>query len=105
MPQIAQFARFAAKPGQGDKVFAALEDASVAAGQEEGTLVYAVHVAPDDPDAVWMYELYASPEAQAAHSGSEATARLRAAVGDLLAEPLAVSKGVPTKAFGLPSAE
>lgn len=104
MSQIAQFARFAAKPGYGDKVFAALEEASVAAAEELGTLVYAVHVAPEDPDVVWMYELYASPEAQAAHSGSEATARLRATVGDLLAEPLAVSKGVPAKSFGLPAA-
>jgi quinol monooxygenase YgiN len=103
MSQIAQFARFIAKPGQGDKVFAALADASVAAAGEEGTLVYAIHVAPEDPDAVWMYELYASPEAQAAHSGSEATVRLRAAVKDLLAEPLTVSKGVPSKVFGLPS--
>lgn len=105
MTQIAQFARFAAKPGLGGKVVAALEDASVAAADEEGTLVYAIHVAPDDPDTVWMYELYASPEAQAAHSGSTATAALRAAVADLLNEPLAVSKGVPAKAFGLPSAQ
>jgi quinol monooxygenase YgiN len=105
MPQIAQFARFNAKAGQGDKVLAALTDASAAAAGEEGTLVYAIHVAPDDPDAVWMYELYASPEAQAAHSGSEATARLRAAVKDLLAEPLTVSRGVPSRAFGLPSAK
>ena len=104
MTQIAQFARFAAKPGQGDKVFAALADASAAAAQEEGTLVYAIHVAPEDPDTVWMYELYTGPEAQAAHSGSAATAQLRAAVADLLAEPLSVSRGVPTKAFGLPAA-
>jgi quinol monooxygenase YgiN len=105
MTQIAQFARFAAKPGLGGKVVAALQDASVAAAAEEGTLVYAIHVAPDDQDTVWMYELYTSLEAQAAHSGSAATARLKAAVADLLAEPLAVSKGVPADAFGLPSAK
>ena len=101
MAQIAQFARFIAKPGHGGKVVAALEDASLAAAEEQGTLVYAIHVAPDDADTVWMYELYASPEAQVAHSGSAATARLRAAVADLLDEPLAVSKGVVHKALGL----
>ena len=105
MTQIAQFARFVAKDGLGGKVFAALQDASVAAAEEEGTLVYAIHVAPDNPDIVWMYELYANTDAQVAHSGSAASARLRAAVGDLLAEPLTVAKGVPTKAFGLPSAK
>jgi quinol monooxygenase YgiN len=105
MPQIAQFARFAAKPGHGDKVFAALEEAAVAAAEEQGTLVYAIHVAPDSPDIVWMYELYASAEAQTAHSSSQTTARLRATVGDLLADPLSVSRGVPIKSFGLPSAK
>ena len=48
-----------------------------------------------------MYELYASPEAQAAHSSSEATARLRAAMGDLLDEPITVSKGTLHSALGL----
>ena len=101
MTQIAQFAKFAAKPGHGEKVLAALEEASLAAAEEQGTLVYAIHVVPGDADTVWMYELYASPEAQAAHSSSEATARLRAAVGDLLDEPITVTKGTLHKASGL----
>ena len=101
MAQVAQFASFIAKPGLGGKVVAALEDASLAAAEEPGTLVYAIHVAPDDADTVWMYELYASAEAQAAHSGSAATTRLRAAVADLLEEPLTVSKGILHKALGL----
>jgi len=49
-----------------------------------------------------MYELYASVEAQVAHSGSEATARLRAAVADLLAEPLTVTRGSTLNSLGLP---
>ena len=49
-----------------------------------------------------MYELYESSEAQQAHSGSEATARLRAAVGDLLKEPLSVQRGTVHEGFGLP---
>jgi quinol monooxygenase YgiN len=101
MKQLAQFAKFTAKPGHGDQVVAALEDASLAAAKEEGTLVYVIHVAPDNPDSVWVYELYGSTEAQLEHSGSEATARLRAAVANLLDEPITVSKGLVHKALGL----
>ncbi|MGC0367382.1 quinol monooxygenase YgiN [Rhodococcus sp. 27YEA15] len=100
--KVAQFARFTAKPGQADKVVAALEEASIAARSEEGTLVYAIHVFPDTPDVVWMYELYTDAAAQQAHSSSAATDRLKAAVKDVLAEPLTVSKGNPHSAFGLP---
>jgi quinol monooxygenase YgiN len=90
---IAQYARFAAKEGLGEKVRAALDDAAVAAAQEPGTLLYLIHDVQTEPDTIWMYELYASPEAQTAHSGSDATARLREAVADLLREPLTVSRG------------
>ena len=38
MTQIAQFAKFAAKPAHGEKVLAALEEASLAAAEEQGTL-------------------------------------------------------------------
>jgi quinol monooxygenase YgiN len=93
MAQIAQYARFAARPGLGEEVLALLDDASRAAAEEPGTITYTVHVDPNDGDVVWMYELYSSPEAQAAHSSSEATAKLRAGVAGLLAEPLSVSRG------------
>jgi quinol monooxygenase YgiN len=104
MPKIAQYAKFAAKPGQGAAVREALEKAADAAANETGTLVYIVHVAVDDPDTIWMYELYASVEDQQAHSSSDATATLRATVGDLLVEPLVVSKGEPARVIGLSNA-
>ena len=102
MSYIAQYARFAAKEGLAGKVREALEDAAVAAAAEPGTLLYLIHDSQTEPDTIWMYELYASLEAQAAHSGSEATARLRAAVADLLAEPLAVTRGSTLNRLGLP---
>jgi quinol monooxygenase YgiN len=102
MAPVAQYAKFPAKPGLGGKVKEALNDAAEAAANEAGTLVYVIHETPDDPDTIWMYELYDSPESQVAHSSSEATGRLRAAVADLLDGPLTVSKGVPVRAQGLP---
>jgi quinol monooxygenase YgiN len=102
MANIAQYARFAAKDGLAGKVRAALEEAAVTAAAEPGTLLYLIHDSQTEPDTIWMYELYASAEAQAAHSGSEATARLRAAVADLLAEPLTVTRGSTLNSHGLP---
>ncbi|MEU6701882.1 antibiotic biosynthesis monooxygenase [Pseudonocardia sp. NPDC046786] len=104
MSRIAQFARFSAKPGRGTEVVEALEEAFLAAESEPGTQVYAIHVQPDDPNVVWMYELYESEQAQRSHSGSQATAALRAAVGELLDEPLTVTRGAVHHEFGLPGA-
>lgn len=104
MSRIAQFARFHAKPGRGTEVVEALEAAFLAAASEPGTQVYAIHIQPDDPDVVWMYELYESEQAQRSHSGSDATAALRAAVGDLLDGALTVSRGAVHHEFGLPAA-
>jgi quinol monooxygenase YgiN len=104
MPYIAQYARFAAKEGLRDKVRAALDAAAEAAAGEPGTVLYLIHDSQSEPDTIWMYELYASPEAQMAHSASEATARLRAAVGDLLREPLVVTRGSTLNSLGLPQA-
>ena len=102
MSYIAQYARFAAKEGLAGKVREALEEAATAAAEEPGTLLYLIHDSQTEPDTLWMYELYASPEAQAAHSGSDATARLRAAVAALLSEPLTVTRGSALNSQGLP---
>jgi quinol monooxygenase YgiN len=103
MTRIAQFAKFIAHSGLGGKVVEALETALVSARIEPGTQVYAIHQEADNPDVVWMYELYADADARAAHSASAATSALRAAVGDLLAEPLTVSRALVGHEFGLPT--
>lgn len=93
MSEIGQAAVFAAKPGKGPEVLKALNDAFQSAEAEKGTRVYTIHVSTTDPDTIWMYELYEDADAQQAHSGSEATAKLRDAVADLLREPLSVQRG------------
>jgi quinol monooxygenase YgiN len=98
--EIAQAAVFAAKPGKGPEVLKVLNDAFEAAQNEKGTRVYTIHVSTTDPDTIWMYELYEDADAQQAHSGSEATATLRGAIGDLLREPLSVQRGSVHRALG-----
>src|ERR1700722_1836452 len=104
MSYIAQYARFAAKEGLRDKVRAPLDLAAESAANEPGTILYLIHDSQTEPDTIWMYELYAGPDAQAAHSGSEATAQLRATVADLLREPLTVTRGSTLNSLGLPQA-
>jgi quinol monooxygenase YgiN len=101
MTKIAQFAKFTAKKDRGGDVITALEAALASARTEVGTEVYAIHLG-DDPDVVWMYELYADSDAQVSHSASAATALLRSAVADLLDEPLSVTRGPVHDQFGLP---
>ncbi|MEU6701887.1 antibiotic biosynthesis monooxygenase [Pseudonocardia sp. NPDC046786] len=103
MGQVAQVARFVAKQDAVEPLLAALDDASAAAAGEPGTLVYVTHVERDAPHVLWVYELYADDEAHAAHSGSEATARLRAALAETLAEPPTVTQAVPRRQLGVPA--
>jgi quinol monooxygenase YgiN len=104
MPQVAQFARFRGVEGKASELRAALEDAAKAASEEPGTLIYAIHQDAAEPNTLWLYELYDSVESQQAHSSSGATSQLRSAVGDLLQEPLSVSRGTPVTEKGLPRA-
>lgn len=104
MTRIAQFAKFTAKPGHGGDVVATMETALAAARLESGTEVYAIHVAGDQPDVVWVYELYSDTDAHAAHSSSAATAQMRTSLADLLAEPTVVLRSSVHAGFGLPHA-
>lgn len=104
MPRVAQFARFRGVEGKAPELRAALENAVSAAAEEPGTLIYAIHQDSEEPNTLWLYELYDSVESQQVHSGSEATAQLRSAVAELLQEPLSVSRGTPVREKGLTSA-
>lgn len=102
MTQVAQIARFVAKQGEHERLLAAIDEASVAAAQESGTLLYISHVDHADERTVWVYELYDSEEARAAHLASEATTRLRAAVADVVIEPISVTRARPRRTVGVP---
>lgn len=87
MTKTSLIVKMTAKSGQRDDVLAALMAVMPAAEAEEGTEVYSFHLDRNDPDTVWVFELYADDAALAAHAQSPAVAEMFAAVGPLLAEP------------------
>lgn len=80
MAKVAVIAKITALPGKRDEVVAVLNDVVAAAGEEPGTLLYAMNVDKTEADVIWFYEVYADDAALAAHSGSEA---MKAAGGKL----------------------
>lgn len=105
MSQLAVHARFVATSGRGPELRDAVEAMAQAAAEEPGTLVYAVHRDRDQPDAVVMYELYASDEALDAHGSTDAARRFGEVLGDLLAEEPGVWFSRPWQVKGIPAAE
>jgi quinol monooxygenase YgiN len=101
--RVAQFAKLTGNPGCGAQVETALQAAKAAAANEPGTEVFAIHRDPAEVDVRWVYEVYLSRDAQAAHSGSAATAQLRETLSGLLSEPLSVLQGLLLEEFGLPA--
>jgi quinol monooxygenase YgiN len=83
--KIAVLAKITAKEGQRDALVAEFEKLLGAVQSEEGTLVYALHTAADDPDVVWFYELYTDQEALSAHGKSEAMKAAGPSLGPLMA--------------------
>ena len=100
MSQVAQIACFVAKDGAQEQLLGAVDAAAAAAAAEPGTLAYISHVEQGDPRVVWIYELYADEEARVAHVESDATARLRAALAEVLDRPPTVTRAVARQPFG-----
>jgi quinol monooxygenase YgiN len=57
---------FRATPGDGDRLEALLLEAADLLGAAEGCLLYLVHRADDDADAVWVIEVWTGPDAHRA---------------------------------------
>ena len=101
MAQLAVHARFTAHQGRGDELVAAIDEMFDTVLEESDTLVYAMHRDNDDPDVVWMYELYDSPAGLDAHGDSDAAARLGDRLEELLRREPEVGFGTPLRAKGL----
>jgi len=82
---ISVIAKIPCQPGTRDDLVAAFRDYFPQVEGEEGTLVYAISTDNADPDVVWVYELYPSDDALAAHSGSDAFKAFGGALAGLLA--------------------
>jgi quinol monooxygenase YgiN len=95
MGEIAVYAKLVAKPNRREELLHALEPLMRSAIETEpGTEVYAVHLDPENADAIWFYEIFTDDAAQAAHRANEEKAHdVGALVQDLLAAPVDVTWG------------
>ncbi len=67
---------FKAQPGQGDRLAEVLLRAAARVGADCDCELYVISRSPDDPDAVWVTEVWTSPEAHGASLDDEATREL-----------------------------
>jgi quinol monooxygenase YgiN len=78
--------RLLAEPGKGDDLEAILLEAAEALKADDDCLLYAVSRQPDDPEAVWVTEIWTSREAHRASLGDEATRAMIEEAMPLIAE-------------------
>jgi quinol monooxygenase YgiN len=80
------YGRMTALPGRRDELIAALLD-GLRAGGDGGLLSYTINAAFDDPDAIWLTQLWVDKDAHDATTRSEAVAAASRRVPALLAGP------------------
>ncbi len=96
---------FRATPGEADGLAALLLEAAEALREAEGCLLWLVNRAADDPDAVWVMEVWSD---EAAHGASLGLPSVRAIIDR--ARPLIAGPGErfelqPVGGHGLPSTD
>lgn len=83
---IAIFTRLHAKPGRRADLLAVLDELAHSTRAEPGNEEFITHAARDDPDVVLGYERFVDDAAIEAHRATEAVARAREQLDDLLTE-------------------
>jgi quinol monooxygenase YgiN len=78
--------RLLAQPGKGDELEAILLEAAAALEADDDCLLYVVSRQPDDPEAVWVTELWTSREAHRASLEDEAMRAMIQRAMPLIAE-------------------
>jgi quinol monooxygenase YgiN len=88
MPGTTLCGSILATPGDGDRLEALLLEAAEAVAAADGCLLYLVNRTDDDPDAVWVVEVWTSEEA---HTASLELAGVQDVIGR--ARPLIAGMG------------
>ena len=70
MTKVAIFARIPLKAGTREQAAKGLQACIDNAHTEAGTLLYILHEDPNDPDALFFYDLYADSDALTVHGAS-----------------------------------
>lgn len=81
------FGRLTARPGHRDALVSILLEASHGVAQIDGCRMYVVNTSPEDPDSVWVYEVWDNEEAHAASLRREETRAAITRAMPLLAGP------------------
>ena len=92
------FAKLIAKSGQRDELARRLDAIRREAESEPGTLVFTVHTARDNDDAVLCYEVYRDDAAMAAHREGKALLALMDVISDLIASAPEITYVTPVGA-------
>jgi len=87
------YGRMTAVPGRRDELVALLQEGALAGGDDSGLLTFVINTVPDDPDTIWLTQLWADKEAHDATTRSEAVATVSRRLPPLLAQPPAGSHG------------
>ncbi|WP_067667763.1 putative quinol monooxygenase [Nocardia miyunensis] len=81
------YGRMTALPGRREEVIALIKESARVGGSDSGLLTYSINTALDDPDAIWVTELWTDKEAHDATTRSEPVQVVTQRFVDLLAEP------------------
>ena len=65
------YGRMTAQPDRRDELIALLHDGLRAGGDDSGLLAYSINTAFDDPDTIWLTQLWIDKEAHDTTTGSE----------------------------------
>jgi quinol monooxygenase YgiN len=69
--------KFVAKEGKREEILHLLDSMLSQVKEEPETLVYLVHTADEDPNAIWFWMVYASEAAMQVHGDTEIDRELR----------------------------
>ncbi|MGV9664696.1 putative quinol monooxygenase [Nocardia niigatensis] len=79
------FGRMTAHPGRRDELIDVLLSGFRAGGPDSGLLTYSINTAPDDPDTIWLTQLWIDKAAHDATTRSEPVAAISSRLPPLLA--------------------
>ncbi|MFJ9371642.1 putative quinol monooxygenase [Nocardia sp. NPDC101769] len=87
------YARVSAQPNQRDAVIELIKEAVRAGGDSSGLVAYSINAPIDDPDSVWVTQLWVSKDAHDATTRSEPVRAVSLQMVSLLAAPPSSSYG------------
>lgn len=103
MAGFAVYGRMTAKPGRRDALIDALRESITALGEPAGLRDYTFNAALDDPDTLWVTQIWTTKAAHDTATKIEVNKARTRALADLLAEPIESRYGEIVERGGSPS--